>query len=100
VREVWGLGQAPVEALEVPLRSLAIARRGVTRVPVRLGPAMKWWWAAGPNAILPTRNDLLHRHYVALCEERYAALQREVPVEDLVRQAFASCGCAATIEGV
>src|SRR6201999_2382387 len=84
--DLWGSGKAPVAEIEIPLDALSLERRYIGKLPVRLGPRMRWVWARdGADAVLPTRNELLHRHYVGLCDDRRSALYREVPVENLVR---------------
>jgi AraC-like DNA-binding protein len=101
LRDLWGPGEAPVEAIELPLRVLSVERRYIGNVPVRLGSRMRWIWAVdGPSSVLPTRNELLHRHYVALCDDRYSELHREVPVESLVREAIATVAGKGTIDHV
>lgn len=100
VNDLWGSGEAPVEAIEVPL-ALSLERRYIGGVPVRRGPGMRWLWAVdAQGATLPTRNELLHRHYVALCDDRYAELYRDPPVASLVREAIATDGGRGTINQV
>jgi AraC-like DNA-binding protein len=91
VGELWGHGASPVDAIEVPLLRLSVAQGWLSGVPVRRGSAMRWLCTVDAlHEMLPNSNELLHRHYVALCDDRYSALYHEPTIVELVRDAILS----------